>query len=78
MTRTHTGALVGEDILYDAVFRRAGMVRVEEMKNLFYCASMMNTVRLPKGNNLAIITNGGGPAAIATDNLIVVTAPWRS
>jgi acetyltransferase len=40
------------------------------MKDIFFCASMMNAARLPKGKNLAIITNGGGPAAIATDNLI--------
>ncbi len=70
VAKTHTGAMVGEDLYYDAIFRRAGVVRVEEMKDIFYCASMMNTARLPKGNNLAIVTNGGGPAAIATDNLI--------
>ncbi len=70
VAKTHTGAMFGEDLFYDAVFRRAGLVRVEEMKDLFYCASMMNTTRLPKGNKLAIITNGGGPAAIATDHLI--------
>ncbi|MFC1899509.1 bifunctional acetate--CoA ligase family protein/GNAT family N-acetyltransferase [Chloroflexota bacterium] len=70
VTKTHTGALMVEDLYYDAIFRRTGIVRVEEMKDLFYCASMMNTVRLPKGNKLAIITNGGGPAAITTDTLI--------
>jgi acetyltransferase len=70
VAKTHTGAMVGEDLYYDAIFRRAGVVRVEEMKDIFYCASMMNTARLPKGKNLAIITNGGGPAAIATDILI--------
>jgi acetyltransferase len=70
IAKTHTGALMGEDIYYDAVFQRAGIIRVEEMKDLFYCASMMNAVRLCKGNRLAIITNGGGPAAITTDILV--------
>ncbi len=70
VAKTHTGALMGEDIYYDALFQRAGIIRVEEMKDLFYCASMMNAIHLCKGNRLAIITNGGGPAAITTDILI--------
>ena len=70
VAKTHTGALMGEDMYYDAVFQRAGIIRVEEMKDLFYCASMMNAIRLCRGNRLAIITNGGGPAAITTDILI--------
>ncbi|MBA7626219.1 Peptidyl-lysine N-acetyltransferase Pat [subsurface metagenome] len=67
---SHTGAIVGEDLYYDALFRRAGVVRVEEIKDLFNCASILNTTQLPKGPNLAIIANGGGPAVLATDNLI--------
>ncbi|MFH0914088.1 MAG: acetate--CoA ligase family protein, partial [Chloroflexota bacterium] len=68
--RSHTGAMVGEDLYYDAIFRRAGVVRVEEIKDLFNCASILNTAQLPQGPNLAIIANGGGPAVLATDSLI--------
>ncbi len=68
--RSHTGAMVGEDLYYDAIFHRAGVVRVEEIEDLFNCASILNAVQLPKGPNLAIITNAGGPAVLATDVLI--------
>ncbi len=68
--RSHTGAMVGEDLYYQAVFDRAGAVRVEEIEDLFNCASILNTVRLPKERKLAIITNAGGPAVLATDALV--------
>ena len=68
--KSHTGAMVGDDLYYDAIFRRAGVVRVEEIEDLFNCASILNTVQLPKGPSLAIITNAGGPAVLATDALI--------
>ena len=68
--RSHTGAMVGEDLYYEAVFDRAGVVRVEEIEDLFNCASILNTAQLPKERNLAIITNAGGPAVLATDALI--------
>jgi acetyltransferase len=68
--KSHTGAMVGEDSYYDAVFDRAGVVRVEEIGDLFDCASILDTAILPKGQNLAIITNAGGPAVLTTDALI--------
>ena len=68
--KSHTGAMVGDDSYYDAVFRRAGAVRVEEVGDLFNCAAILDTARLPKGPNLAIVTNAGGPAVLATDALI--------
>ena len=67
---SHTGAMVGEDSYYDAVFDRAGAVRVEEIEDLFNCASILDTTHLPKELNLAIITNAGGPAVLATDALV--------
>lgn len=67
---SHTGAMVGVDKYYDALFGRAGVVRVEEIEDLFNCASILNTAHLPKGPNLAIVSNGGGPAVLATDSLI--------
>jgi len=68
--RSHTGAMVGEDAHYDAIFRRAGVVRVEELRDLFNSASVLDAERLPRGPNVAIITNGGGPAVLAIDHLI--------
>ena len=68
--KSHTGSMVGEDLYYDAAFDRAGVVRVEEIEDLFNCASILNTAQLPKEPNLAIITNAGGPAILATDALI--------
>ncbi|MCD6452992.1 MAG: bifunctional acetate--CoA ligase family protein/GNAT family N-acetyltransferase [Dehalococcoidales bacterium] len=68
--QSHTGAMVGDDLYYDAVFARAGVVRVEEIGDIFNCASALNAARLPHAPNLAIITNAGGPAALATDALI--------
>jgi acetyltransferase len=68
--RSHTGAMVGEDMHYDAIIRRAGAIRVEEMGDLFNCTCYLNGSALPTGPNLAVITNGGGPAVLATDYLM--------
>ena len=67
---SHTGALAGEDMIYDAAFKRAGLVRVDEIADLFHCAEVLGMQPLPKGPNLAIITNAGGPGVMATDALI--------
>jgi acetyltransferase len=67
---SHTGSLSGEDGIYDAAFKRAGVVRVSEIADLFNAAEVLGTQPLPKGNNLAIITNAGGPGVMATDSLI--------
>jgi acetyltransferase len=66
----HTGALCGEDAIYDAAFRRAGIVRVEAISDLFNCAETLAMQPNPKGPNLTIITNAGGPGIMATDALI--------
>ncbi len=66
---THTGNLAGEDRVYDAVFKRAGMVRVEEVLDLFHLSEALAKQPTPSGNHLAIITNAGGPALLATDTL---------
>ncbi|MEM2463416.1 MAG: GNAT family N-acetyltransferase [Candidatus Bathyarchaeia archaeon] len=67
---SHTGSLTGEDDIYDAAFKRAGMVRVDEIADLFNCAEVLGLQPLPKGPNLAIVTNAGGPGVMATDALI--------
>ncbi len=67
---SHTGSLTGEDMIYDKAFKRAGIVRVEEIADLFNCAEVLGTQPLPQGPNVAIITNAGGPGVMATDSLI--------
>jgi acetyltransferase len=67
---SHTGSLSGEDAIYDAAFKRAGIVRVEEIEDLFNAAEVLGTQPLPRGPNLAVITNAGGPGVMATDALI--------
>ena len=67
---SHTGSITGEDDVYNAAFKRAGIVRVEEIADLFSCAEALGLQPLPQGPNLAIITNAGGPGVMATDALI--------
>ena len=69
-TISHTGALCGEDAVHDAAFRRAGVVRVEAINDLFNCAEALAMQPNPKGPNLTIITNAGGPGIMAIDSLI--------
>jgi acetyltransferase len=66
----HSGSLGGEDVVYDAAFRRAGIVRVEAIKDLFNCAEALAMQPNPTDPNLTIITNAGGPGIMATDQLI--------
>jgi acetyltransferase len=67
---THTGALAGSDAVYDAAFRRAGLLRVLDLGELFDAAETLGRVTAPAGNRLAILTNGGGIGVLAVDRLI--------
>jgi acetyltransferase len=66
---THTGALAGSDAVYDAAFRRAGVLRVSDLRELFDCAETLGRVASPPGKRLAILTNGGGIGVLAVDRL---------
>ena len=68
--RSHTGAMAGDDAVYDAAFRRVGVVRVREIAGLFNAARVLDSERLPRGPRLAIVTDAGGPGVMATDVLI--------
>jgi acetyltransferase len=67
---THTGALAGADAVYDAAFRRAGILRVSDLRELFDCAETLGRVESPGGKRLAILTNGGGIGVLAIDRLV--------
>ena len=69
---SHTGAMASEDSIYDAVFRRAGIARVYNFGDLFDFTDLIGRKRAPKGSNLAIVTNAGGPGVMATDSLIAL------
>lgn len=67
---SHTGALTGSDDVLNAAFRRCGALRVHTISDLFDMAEILAKQPRPQGNRLSIITNAGGPGAIATDALI--------
>ena len=67
---THTGALAGTDDVYDAAFRRAGLLRVMDLGELFNAAETLGRLTGPIGKRLAILTNGGGIGVLAIDRLI--------
>jgi acetyltransferase len=64
---SHTGALAGEDAIYDAAFKRAGVVRVRTIEELFDCAELIAKYPKSSGPNMAVVTNGGGPGVMAVD-----------
>jgi acetyltransferase len=66
---SHTGALAGADDVYDAAIRRAGMLRVTSFEELFAAVETLARLRPPKGDRLAIVTNGGGLGVMAVDAL---------
>src|SRR5262245_23709353 len=67
---THTGALAGSDAVYDAAFRRAGLVRAFDLRELFDCAETLGRKMPLSGRRLAILTNGGGIGIVAIDRLV--------
>ena len=67
---SHTGSLTGSDEVLDAAFRRAGVLRVGSISDLFYMAETLSKQPRPNGPRLTILTNAGGPGVLATDALI--------
>ena len=67
--RTHTGALAGSDAVYDAAFRRAGLLRVHDLDEFFAAAETLGRLKPFTGERLAILTNGGGIGVLAVDRL---------
>jgi acetyltransferase len=67
---SHTGALTGSDEVFDAALRRCGVLRVQNISDLFYMAEVLSKQPRPRGPRLTILTNAGGPGVLATDALI--------
>lgn len=64
---SHTGVLAGADTAYGAAFKRSGVVRADTFDALFDFATALSMQPLPKGKNVLIITNAGGPGTMAAD-----------
>ncbi len=67
---SHTGSLAGSDEICDAAFAQAGILRCQNIEEMFNIAIAMAYQPLPRGNRVAIITNAGGPGVLATDAAI--------
>lgn len=67
---SHTGAMTGIDEVYDAAFRRSGVLRVQNIADVFHMAEALSKQPRPQGSRLMILTNAGGPGVLATDALI--------
>jgi acetate---CoA ligase (ADP-forming) len=64
---SHTGALASLDVATEALFRQAGVIRMDTLEQLFDVANLLSHQPLPPGRNVAIVTNSGGPAILAAD-----------
>jgi acetyltransferase len=70
---SHTGALTGSDDVLEAALRRCGVLRVQNIADLFYMAEVLSKQPRPRGPRLSIVTNAGGPGVLATDALMATT-----
>lgn len=68
---SHTGAMAGSDDVVDAALKRAGILRVETIPELFDTVGTLGLAKPVRGDRLAIITNGGGPGVMAMDALVL-------
>ncbi|WP_407276444.1 GNAT family N-acetyltransferase [Halothiobacillus sp. DCM-1] len=75
---THTGALIGGDDVFDAALSRAGVVRVETISQWFAAAQILARNLSLRGDQLLILTNGGGPGVMATDRAADLDVPLAS
>lgn len=66
---SHTGSLAGSQEAYQAAFQQAGVIQVDEIKELYALAAGFSSQPLPHGNRVAIVTNAGGGGALASDAL---------
>ena len=64
---SHTGALAGENRVYEAAFIRAGLARVRTLEDFFDCAELLAKQSPPLGRRLVVVTNSGGPGVMAAD-----------
>ena len=66
---SHTGSLAGSHSAYQAAFYQSGVIEVQTVSDLFDVSQAFALQHIPKGNRVVILTNSGGPAALASDSL---------
>ena len=64
---SHTGALASDDVVVDALFKQAGVIRTERLEEMFDVAALLSHQPVPRGGRVAILTNAGGPGILAAD-----------
>ncbi len=72
---SHTGALAGSDIVFDAAIRRAGMLRVDTLQDLFMAAETLSRFGRNRDETLTVLTNGGGAGVMAADAAALAGVP---
>jgi acetyltransferase len=68
-TSSHTGSIAGSDLAYEAAFRQSGIFRAKSLSELFDASRALAYQPVPKGENIAILTNAGGPGVLAADQV---------
>jgi len=66
-TSSHTGSIAGSDIAYEAAFKQSGVFRARTLSQLFDASRALAYQPVPRGENVAILTNAGGPGVLAAD-----------
>src|SRR5690606_12589862 len=69
---SHTGAMAGDDQVYDALFRQTGVIRAQTFGDLLDIPAMLATGRVMAGKNIAVLTSTGGAGSLVADNCGVV------
>jgi len=67
---SHTGSLASVDVAVDALFRQAGVIRVDTLEAMFDVSALLANQPLPEGRRVAVVTNGGGPGILAVDAIV--------
>ena len=67
---SHTGSMTGSDVVYDAIFRQKGIIRVDELEDLYLIASTLSKCKRTNGPRVGIITTTGGGGVILSDELV--------
>jgi acetyltransferase len=74
---SHTGALAGSDVVFDAAIRRAGMLRVDTLQDLFMAAQTLARFGANRDEALTLMTNGGGAGVMAADAAALIDVPLQ-
>ena len=66
---SHTGSIAGSKVAYESAFKRCGVLKADSIEELFNLGIALSSQSPPKGRNLAILTNAGGPSIVTADSV---------